>query len=98
MRQAPFAGGGVVTRDECLQAAAACVTRDRDETYGVPEDSFTVIAGLWNAYLGARLTTADVAAMMVLLKIARVSKSPGHADSWIDIAGYAACGAECGTR
>ena len=33
--------------------------------------------------------------MMALLKIARVKYNPRHADSWVDIAGYAACGAEC---
>ena len=37
----------------------------------------------------------DVAMMMVLLKIARIAAGGGKADSWIDLAGYAACGAEC---
>jgi len=36
----------------------------------------------------------DVAQMMVLMKIARLENSPTHMDSWIDVAGYAACGGE----
>jgi hypothetical protein len=30
--------------------------------------------------------------MMALLKVARLAHSPSHRDSWLDIAGYAACG------
>ena len=40
------------------------------------------------------LTPHDVAAMMILLKIARVAGGHGKSDNWIDIAGYAACGGE----
>jgi hypothetical protein len=32
--------------------------------------------------------------MMVMLKIARIKAKPDHEDSWVDIAGYAAIGAE----
>ena len=36
------------------------------------------------------------AAMLALLKLARIKHSDGmHKDSWVDLAGYAACGAEC---
>jgi hypothetical protein len=28
------------------------------------------------------------------LKVARLMHTPGHVDSWVDIAGYAACGAD----
>jgi hypothetical protein len=31
---------------------------------------------------------------MALLKLARVRVNPGHVDNWLDLAGYAACGAE----
>lgn len=36
----------------------------------------------------------DVAAMLVLLKVARISSGNAKNDNWIDIAGYAACGGE----
>lgn len=41
-----------------------------------------------------RVEPEDVAAMMSLLKIARVATGHGKADNWIDLAGYAACGGE----
>ena len=37
----------------------------------------------------------SIANMMILLKVARLKSSPSHKDSWVDVAGYAACGAEC---
>ena len=36
----------------------------------------------------------DVAAMMALLKIARIATGTAKADNWVDLAGYAACGGE----
>jgi hypothetical protein len=32
--------------------------------------------------------------MLGLLKIARLRANPTHRDSWVDLAGYAACGYE----
>ena len=89
-----------------LEKARACVCGEREEDYGTPEDSFGCIAELWEAYLRAAcvspdaivtVTAADVAMLMALLKIARVGTSSvgGTADSFVDLAGYAACGAEC---
>lgn len=84
-----------MTRKECLDAAGKAVLTDRAREYGGPEDSFALIAALWSRYTGCDISTADVAAMMILLKLARVEGNPRHSDSWVDIAGYAACGAEC---
>lgn len=95
-----------LTRAAVLEKARACVCGEREEDYGSPEDSFGCIAELWEAYLRAaciapdsvvRVTPTDVAMMMALLKIARVGTSfvGGTADSFVDLAGYAACGAEC---
>ena len=48
-----------------------------------------------NEYQKEALRTAsDVANMMILLKIARGANGKPKADTWIDIAGYAACGGE----
>ncbi len=92
----------MTTRADILDKAKTIVTGQREQTYGGPEKSFQTIADLWNAYLSrdsfiVQLTPADVAAMMVLMKVARLSASPDHEDSWVDIAGYAACGGEIGT-
>jgi hypothetical protein len=81
-------------RVEILGKAAHIVSADRNITYGPPEDSFDRIAALWNAYLGTdTLMATDVAMMLALLKIARISANPLHEDSYTDLAGYAACGA-----
>jgi len=93
-----------MTRKEILENAMRCVNGDRDEQYGKPENSFLTIAHLWNIYLNAAdvndgvsvtIKQHDVAAMLALLKIARISSGVFKADNWIDLAGYAACGGEC---
>jgi len=88
-----------MTRAEILEQAGKCVNGDRDNQYGSPERSFVTIAALWNSYLMNKhelnfLSPADVAAMLALLKIARISTGQIKADNWIDLAGYAACGGE----
>lgn len=92
-----------LTRADILHAAEKCVCGQRETDYGTPEDNFKAIAELWEAYLNkactrgvnVRVEAKDVAVMMALLKIARIAAGGGKADSWIDLAGYAACGAEC---
>lgn len=63
--------------------------------YGKPEDSFQTIARFWSGYLDREIKPADVAVMMILLKVARIKSGTGKKDNWVDIAGYAACGGEC---
>ena len=87
-----------MTRSEILAAAAHAVTQDRNATHGEPEDSFGLIAAYWSAHLDRPISSSDVAVMMNLLKLARIKTSPHHADHWIDIAGYAACGGEVATN
>ena len=84
-----------MTRAECLNTAEEIVTKDRNSQYGEPEDCFALIARLWTDYTAVSLSSADVAAMMILLKVARVRNGKAKDDSWVDMAGYAACGAEC---
>jgi len=84
-----------LTRKECLDAAAGCVLKDRNSEYGGPEDSFGLISSLWSAYLDVAVDTVDVAMMMGMLKMARIRANKGYADGFVDLAGYAACGAEC---
>lgn len=94
-----------MTRAELLNAALDAVNR-RPKAYGPPERNFDRIASLWQAYFDGKhepgsfvsetcFTAVDVACMMVLMKVARIEETPDHDDSWIDIAGYAACGSEC---
>ena len=96
-----------LTREGILEKARMCISGDRDHQYGSPEDSFKAIAGFWETYLktkcvsaevDVRVSAEDVAAMMVLFKIARVATGSYSEDSWIDCAGYAACGGEIGGK
>jgi hypothetical protein len=86
-----------------LEQAAGLVDGDRNADYGPPDGDFTAAAFMWQAYLhrtfgqrgGLKLTAHDVAAMMIMLKLARIAWSPDKQDHWADIAGYAACGWDC---
>jgi hypothetical protein len=83
-----------MTRADILEAAYKCVCGQRDMEYGTPEDTFGRIAEYWTVYLGAEVTPVDVAIMMALLKVARIQGNTATMDSFIDLAGYAACGGE----
>ena len=88
-------------RSEILAAAERCVCGHRELDYGSPEDNFGKIAKLWTVYLGVSVSSTDVAMMMALMKIARIKGAQlGRVseDSFVDLAGYAACGGEIATR
>lgn len=83
-----------MTRAEILDKAKECVCGQREQDYGTPESNFQLIADLWGDYLGRLISPTDVAMMMALLKIARIKNGGGTGDSFVDLAGYAACGGE----
>lgn len=88
-------------REHVLDEAKKCVLKDRNSTYGKPENNFKDIARRWTAHLQNRklipeaiqLTPDDVGIMMVDMKLARIGYNPGHKDSYIDGIGYIACAA-----
>ncbi len=89
------------TRADILDQAKKCVCGKREQDYGTPESNFQLIADLWNGYLGEKtdnpvisVTPVDVAMLMALMKIARIRNGGGSGDSFVDLAGYAACGGE----
>jgi hypothetical protein len=98
-----------MTRPEILEAARVCVCGEREHDYGTPEDNFTTIGLLWGVYLNAAhpeytkafpfngITAKDVATMMALLKVARIATGSSP-DSFVDLAGYAACAGEIAGR
>lgn len=107
--EATGAAPQAVTKRTILDAAIAA-TADRGLNYGKPEDNFARIARRWNIHLLNRgyitpelasrfpyfgpITPGDVALMCADLKAARLENQPQHHDSWVDLAGYAACGGE----
>ena len=84
-----------MNRCQVLAAAEAAV-KDREGSYGSPQENFERMAKLWNVILAAMLgkeheiSATDVAMMMVAVKLARLIETPDHDDSAIDLAGYAA--------
>lgn len=97
---------GRVTRKGILRQAEKCVCGDREQQYKGPENSFKAIASLWNSFLYSKglivndstewkgIKPEDVAVMMALLKIARISTGVFKEDSYVDACGYLACGGE----
>lgn len=88
----------MVKRNDILRTAENLICGDRQETYGSAKVSHERIGKMWAAYLGERLhqqtvSATDVAAMMVLMKVARAASST-HSDNWVDVCGYAALAAE----
>ena len=87
-------------RELCLKAARDCVCKDRENDYGSPEDNFITIADYWSSYLSKKhhkaitVSASDVAIMMTLMKIARLTSGNFKGDSYIDACGYLACGYE----
>lgn len=99
-----------------LYAEAERITNGtRRASYGKPENNFSRICTMWQAYFTIKgwklcdlnrlepdgedfaevyLQPLDVAAMMRLMKEARLAETPDHLDSYQDIIGYAGCGAE----
>lgn len=92
-----------MNRVEILSTAEKAINGERNLAYGEPEDNFARIAKLWNAYLAnmgmpPQLRPHDVALLLDLMKTARLQNDPSHEDSWIDKAGYSACGGEVAGR
>jgi len=86
-----------MNRSEILDTAKQAVNVDRAATHGDAESNFGLIAAYWSAHLDLPVSASDVAVMMTLLKLARIKGNAAHADNWIDLAGYAACGGEIAT-
>lgn len=91
-----------MNKSEILKTAENIVNGDREKQYGKAENNFNTIANLWADYLSAKVEPTDiepkdVAIMLALLKIARISTGHAKEDNWVDLAGYAACGGEIET-
>jgi len=81
-----------------LDTARAAVM-DRHAVYGPPIEHYSRTIGMFNAlfsaYLIRPLTASDWPRIMMLDKLARDLGPRPHPDNAVDLAGYAACLAEC---
>lgn len=75
-------------RGMVLNEALTVINGERQDSYGNPEDSHSLIAALWGAYLGVTITAREAAEMMVLFKVARMRGQKPHMDNYRDAAGY----------
>lgn len=87
------------TPAERLLQDAIAVIRNRRPLYGGPREHFKRTVGMINAafsgVLTRPLTTSDWALIMTLDKVARFLGPTKTSDQITDLAGYAACLAEC---
>jgi len=72
------------------------VLADRGADYGSPRSNHQIVADLMNVLekhhkRADHWDPEDTMLMMILVKVARLCTTPEHIDSWLDIAGYAAC-------
>ena len=81
-------------RQLSLERAIALTCGDRNRDYGDPRPNMQATADMWSAYKGVKFEAHDVPAMMMLLKIVRISVSPWKADNWDDAEAYGGMGAE----
>lgn len=89
-------------RQLLLEEATQLTCGDRNAQYGDPLQDFKRSAAILNA-LGyqnslnggvRQLTGHDVALIVAAVKMSRIAWAPSKRDSWVDLAGYAACGWE----
>ena len=76
-----------------VSAVSVSRTMERRRTALASLGSFGLIGQLWTVYVGTLFTAKDVAMMLALLKVARIHNGD-KMDSFIDLAGYAACAGE----
>ena len=67
--------------------AVATMMGDRMSTHGQPTATLARIAGMWGAYLDRDLGVSDVAAMMVIVKLARARHAYDR-DHYLDAIAY----------
>lgn len=86
-----------VVEQTFLQRAEKLIKGDRQRDYGDKLTNFAHIAMFFQAVLapklqkGMHISPEEVGMMMQGVKMARMIKSPDHADSVLDNAGYAGC-------
>lgn len=89
-------------RQKLLEEAIGLTCGDRNAQYGDPLQDFKRSAKILNAMgyknnlngMDRPLSGHDVALIVAAVKMSRIAWQPTKRDSWVDLAGYAACGWE----
>ena len=91
-------------RGQVLETTNNLVNGDRNNQYGDPRQDFQRTADYFTTYLNSVIEREhgellvrphDIGILQILLKVSRLSWTPAKADHYYDIAGYAACAADC---
>ena len=85
--------------DNILHVADQLTSKDRIGSYGHPLDDYSCTSAIWTAMLrnagllrdDAEISAEMAIAMMMGMKVSRLSQNLTHIDSVQDAAGYARC-------
>jgi hypothetical protein len=80
-----------MTNVEKFDAAMQKVTDDRGDVYGHPLDDFARVSKVKEAVATCQDDEVRHCLEMIGVKLARLTETPDHMDSVIDIGGYARC-------
>jgi hypothetical protein len=79
------------TAEKILDEASRLIYGQRQSDYGSVAENFGRIASIWSMIVGVEITAEQVTLMMIGVKLARLTNTIAHRDSWVDIAGYVGC-------
>lgn len=83
-----------IQEEDILTEAYRLTSRDRQSTYGPPNQDFSRTARMWSALKGVEFQPHEVAMFMIALKLSRLTHA-NKRDNWTDMAGYSRCGYMC---
>lgn len=66
------------------------IMQDRGKVYGHPRVNFARQSARFSSVLGQEVTDSQAALLMVEVKLARITESPNHIDSYLDALCYLA--------
>jgi hypothetical protein len=78
-------------KEDICDIAKRLTSYDRQLDYGSPIEDFTKQARMWSVILNTNVTPQQIAMCMIAVKLCRMTNSPRHRDSAIDVVGYARC-------
>lgn len=85
-------------REQLLAEVTRLITQDRNNAYGPPDQDFIRTANILNAlgftHYELPIEGHHIAMVLAAVKLSRLAWGPQKRDSWVDLAGYAACGWE----
>ena len=76
--------------EKFFEDVLALIEGPRDQKYGDSTENHARIAAMWSVLLNKKIIVQEVYLCLIAIKLSRLTRSPHHRDSWLDIAGYSA--------